>query len=419
MTFSKDELERLGTAGRLINDAQRALPVLATVAWDRSLADQFFASGEKQLPKPEYTKIDPVPVFEQLEAARVLIKGSSPVHDWLHRLAYTVERTARMLSCVGTQDFYPHSCALYGNAQTLIADGDHSALDLAVRLDGLLADIDESSGFFVPAEAFDAIELKARLDAALPKYFDQEAPVVNVAHNVSAKAVAGKNYIKIREDALFSEYDVTQLLQHEALIHIATGKNGAAQTLFPILGESHPGNARTQEGLAVFAEFISGALDPKRFRRLADRVIAIDMAVEGADFLELYRFFREKNTNDNPTEAFESARRVVRGGLTTGGAPFTKDTVYLSGLVEVHSYLRAAVRSRDARYMRLLFVGKLDLADLKALKMLEDMNLLVPPKFVPPWASDMRFLLSYLAYSTFLNQINLKSVNDRYTDLFS
>ena len=419
MTFSEDELDRLSTAGRLINDAQRSLPVLGTVAWDRSLADQFFASGEKQLPKPEYNKIDPAPVFEQLEASRSLIKGTSPVHDWLHRLAYTVERTARMLSSVGTQDFYHHSCALYGNAQTLIADGDHSALDLALRLDDLLADIDECSGFFVPAEALDANELKTRLDAALPEHFGSEAPDVNVTHNVSAKAVAGKSYIKIREDAKFSEYDVAQLLQHEALIHVATGKNGAAQTLFPILGESHPGNARTQEGLAVFAEYISGALDPKRFRRLADRVIAIDMSVEGADFIELYRFFRDKNTNDNPMEAFESARRVVRGGLTTGGAPFTKDTVYLAGLVEVHSYLRAAVRSRDARYMRLLFVGKLDLADLKALKMLEDMGLLVPPKFVPGWAKDMRFLLSYLAYSTFLNQINMKSVNDRYTDLFS
>ncbi len=418
MTFSNAELERLSSAGTLINEAQKKLPVLGTIAWDRSLADEFLASGATELPRPVYRSVDPSPIFEQIRTARALIDGTSPVHDWLKRLARTIEVTAQMLAAVGTKAFCEYSCELYGTSTSSIADGNHTALDLAERLDGLLAEIDACSGFFIPSGAIDAHQLKARLDAALPEYFGSDAPVVNVSHNASAKAVAGKTYIKIREDAMFSEYDVNQLLQHEALVHIATGKNGAAQSLFPILGESHPGNARTQEGLAVFAEFISGALDPKRFRRLADRVIAIDMAINGADFIELYRFFREKNSEDNPMEAFESARRVVRGGLTAGGAPFTKDTVYLAGLVEVHSYLRAAVRSRNTQYMRLLFVGKLDLADLPALRMLQDTGHLQPPRFVPPWASDMRFLLSYLAYSTFLNQIDLKSVGDRYADLF-
>jgi len=209
------------------------------------------------------------------------------------------------------------------------------------------------------------------------------------------------------------------LLQHEALVHIATGKNGRLQHRFPLLGESFPGNARTQEGLAVFAEFISGALDPHRFKRLADRVIAIDMSEQGANFIELYQYFREAGTSDNPFDAFESAFRVVRGGCVDGGAPFTKDSVYLGGLIEVHNYLRAAVRTGNTAFIRLLFVGKIDLDDLEAMKILREENLISEPKFMPPWATDLRYLLSYLAYSTFLNEIDLIEVNSRYKKLFN
>ncbi len=167
----------------------------------------------------------------------------------------------------------------------------------------------------------------------------------------------------------------------------------------------------------MFAEFISGALDPRRFRRLADRTIAIDMAAEGADFIQLFEFFRERGGQDAPIEAFENARRVVRGGLVGGGAPCTKDSIYLGGLLEVHNYLRTAVRAGDPAFIRLLFVGKIDLADLEAMKMLREQGLIAEPAFMPPWAMDLRYLLSYLAYSTFLNEINLGDVAARYRSL--
>jgi hypothetical protein len=61
------------------------------------------------------------------------------------------------------------------------------------------------------------------------------------------------------------------------------------------------------------------------YKRLADRVFAIQMAVEGANFLDVYRYFLERI--GNPDQAFENARRVFRGGVITGGSPFTKDVV--------------------------------------------------------------------------------------------
>ncbi len=419
MALSENELEKLKSAAEMLRTAEMRLPVLRTLSWDRSLADTFFKNSEREPPKPEYPKIDPDPSLELVFHARAQIDGDSEAHRWLKRFADITEETALLLSVAGTSMFHGHSRALYGGPTSPIADGKSTALDLALRLDQLLTDFDTPASRLEPPEELSAEELKIRLDRQLPEHFGRDAPRVEVTHNVSAKAAAGRDYIKLREDARFSDVDETQLLQHEALVHIATGMNGAAQPHFPVLGEAFPGNARTQEGLAVFAEFISGSLDPRRFKRLADRVIAISMSAEGADFLEIYRFFREQSETDAPFEAFESARRVVRGGLVNGGGPFTKDSIYLQGLLEVHNYLRSAIRTGDASFIRLLFVGKIDLEDLEAMKYLRDEGLLAEPKFMPPWATDLRYLLSYLAYSTFLNEIDLKSVAQRYDALFA
>lgn len=416
--FNDAELDRLKEAAARLKAAKSRLPVLRTLNWDRALWDTFIAADEKEPPAPVYELIDTDPSLQLVFEARALIDGASPVHDWLRRFADTTEETALLLSVVGTPLFHGHSRALYGGPTSPIADGKSTALDLARRLDTLLSDFDDPARRLEPPCMMNAEDLKSHLLAELPKYFGDAAPRVEITSNVSAKAAAGPDYIKLRRDASFSDVDAVQLLQHEALVHIATGFNGALQPHFPILAESHPGNARTQEGLAVFAEFISGALDPRRFKRLADRVIAINMSAEGADFLELYRFFRERSSDDAPFEAFESARRIVRGGLVNGGGPFTKDSIYLQGLLEVHNYLRASVRAGDASLIRLLFVGKIDLEDLEAVRFLQDAELLAAPAYMPPWALDLRYLLSYLAYSTFLNEINLSDVAARYAPLF-
>jgi len=63
-------------------------------------------------------------------------------------------------------------------------------------------------------------------------------------------------------------------------------------------------------------------------------------------------------------------------------------------------------------------MGKFDLADLDAIRLLRDEGLLTEPRYMPPWATDLRFMTSYLAYSVFLNEINLGSVLTRYSNVF-
>jgi hypothetical protein len=89
----------------------------------------------------------------------------------------------------------------------------------------------------------------------------------------------------------------------------------------------------------------------------------------------------------------------------TGGAPFTKDVVYLYGLLQVSTAIRAMFSAGRADCLPLLFCGKLDIYDLPALAELTAAGLCRLPQFVPPWVSDPRYLLALLTFSTFMHQI--------------
>lgn len=60
------------------------------------------------------------------------------------------------------------------------------------------------------------------------------------------------------------------------------------------------------------------------------------MALHGANFIEVFRFFLDQGQTE--AESFTSTMRVFRGAPTTGGHAFTKDTVYLHGLLSVHTF---------------------------------------------------------------------------------
>jgi len=109
----------------------------------------------------------------------------------------------------------------------------------------------------------------------------------------------------------------------------------------------------------------------------------------------------------DPDQAFENARRVFRGGVITGGAPFCKDLVYLLGLLQVNNFIRIAFSAGRADCLGLLFCGKLDHFDIPALCELYAMGLCRPPRFLPPWISDPRYLLALLTFSQFIQRVNL------------
>ena len=391
--------------------------VLRTVAWPPEVADRFLAGGGRELPSVQYERPDPGPVLADVAAARRLIDGSSPVHAWLTRVADAIATGARMLAATGTAEFHRLSCELYGTPSTTLTDGILCPLDMARHLDETLDHFSDRELYPSLPPRRDAEEVAGALRRIVARHFGPLAPAVEVVEHLSANALAGARYIRVRRGALFSDRDVYQLVHHEAFVHVGTTLNGVEQARFPVLAGGHPGTTRTQEGLAVFAEFISGSMDPDRLRRLADRVLAIQMAIDGADFIEVYRYFLGRTHSEH--QAFENARRVFRGGLLTGGAPFTKDGVYLEGLLRVHNFLRAVVQLGRTDCLQLLFSGKVDIEDVPALAVLAAEGMCQPPRFLPPWAADLRFLASYLAYSAFLNQVDLHTVRAHYAELLA
>jgi uncharacterized protein (TIGR02421 family) len=418
--LSEAEIERLRAAAALLKKAERPVRILRAVAWAPETQARFFANNEKELPQVTYQPLDAGPVREAIKEAKSKIDGTGPVHDWLRRTADTIDIGAAMLAGLGTKDFHKRSLELYGSPQTELMNCDVRPLDLARMLDYVLSaysNLELNLNAKGELPTITAAQMQPRMQAILNRHFSDQSPRVEIVEHLSAKALAGAKTIKLRRDAAFSDRDVAQLVQHEAFVHAATSLNGSAQTAFPILAAGHPGTTRTQEGLAVFAELISGAMDPSRMLRLADRVLAIQMSMDGADFLQIYQFF--KNKTHDKTQAFENARRVFRGGVLTGGAPFTKDSVYLEGVVRVHNFLRIAVQETRVDCIRLLFAGKMDIEDMPAVTALAAQGLCVFPKFLPPWARDLRFLLSYIAYSSFLNRMNLERVRDHYKDMLA
>lgn len=409
------EIKKVRNACGLIYLATRPIRILTHLAWPAHVREKFFAQKAKELPVVEYPKFDPSETLERLVLARSSFRFSPLINEWLNITAYNIETSAKMLASCGSAQFFRHSCELYGAPTDRLADEESSSLDLASQFDEAFQEF-KGLDLGAPENASaDAEKVASEMKKAVASMFGELAPNVVVVDELSANALAGPSRIRIRSGALFTDRDVQQLIHHEAHIHVATSLNGLAQDNLQILAASHPGTTKTQEGLAVFAEFITGSMDLDRFRRLADRVIAIQMAIEGADFLDVYRYFLERI--GQPEQAFENTRRVFRGGVLTGGAPFTKDIVYLDGLVRVHNFLRTMVAAGRADCLRLLFCGKLDMEDLPVIGQFSEQGICRPPKFLPPWAKDIRFLLCSLTYSSFLNQIDLTQVKSHYAKM--
>ncbi len=101
-----------------------------------------------------------------------------------------------------------------------------------------------------------------------------------------------------------------------------------------------------QEGLAVLAEYLGGALTGRRLRVLAARVVAARALVAGASFVEVFRLLNEEH-GFQLKAAFQITMRVFRGG------GLTKDFVYLQGLMKILDFIR---KGGD---LEKLYIGKI------------------------------------------------------------
>ena len=404
-------LESYAALDKRLLAAVRGINILSTVSWPASLEDRMieaYGKGQYALPEVSYRKPDLSDVRRELTAIESEASGGDPLCEYLRRTAESWRIAAEMLEAVGTGGVTAPSIQLYGRPGDAIPGSQYSNLDAAhyfVELsDELGADLaDDDIVTNISCEV-----LRKDLVKVLDDFFGQGVIAVEVDPDLTAKAAAGATRIRLRGGTRFSQYDRHQLLNHEAFVHSLTALNGREQPVLASLARTSPRVTATQEGLAVFAELMSGAIDIARLKRISLRILALDMALGGADFVEVYRFFNR--CGQSVADSFHSAQRVFRGVPLTGGYAFAKDNVYLSGLMDVHTFFRWALKERRMDLLRYLFAGKLTLGDVMSLEPYFHSGALAPPRWLPPWMQHVHGLAGKLAFSLFINRVRMSKV---------
>ena len=413
MLSQKDRL-RLTKLANILFKASRKVRILSHLHWPVSVRYNFFRSGSDKLPKVTYPPFDAKPVRHRLSTAMKLM-GDTPYDDWFKTKIQDIEAGINLISQCGKTEFFNISSKIYGLPKSKLRDGKTTPLDLATSFSSVMENY-KNSPRISNNEILSADELGKIMKKKVRSIFGDESPEVLVVDNISAKATASSKRIKLRKGASFTHKDVDQLFNHEALVHVATSLNGRAQDKIKLLGANYGSITKTQEGLAVFSEFITGCIDIERMNRISDRVTAIQMAIDGASFVDVFRYFRDRTRLK--TDAFENTRRVFRGGVVSGGAPFTKDIVYLDGMIRVHNFFRAAVNKGKLNALEMLFAGKIDLDDIPIILKMKSEGLINKPKYLPFWLKDIDLLVSYFSFSGFISSMEIGPTDDYYEQLF-
>ncbi|MBF6023166.1 flavohemoglobin expression-modulating QEGLA motif protein [Lysobacter niastensis] len=386
----------------------RKIKVLKAIDWPVELEERFLDSwrrGQPQLPEPP---LRPQPLQEEIAALDDLmtrIDRGHPIGHWLHKTAWSYAVAARMLAGIGTPEFTRCSALLYGRPDFRYRSQELTNADSAQEMLEITDDLIESDRlapvpFDIPADVF-----AQRLRERIGPFFCHDDVQVALDPNLSSKATAGSKCVKLRATAMFSERDLEQLTQHEAFIHTLTVLNGKHQPHLRSLGTGAPRTTRTQEGLATFSEIITGAIDIARLRRVALRVVMVKRALEGADFIEVFRGFLDAGQSE--IESYRSAARVFRGGDVRGKVCFTKDGAYLEGVMAVHVFIRKALQEGRGELLGMLFCGRVTTADVITLAPYRDSGLIARPVYLPPWAKDPQRVLATMAFSSATQRLRL------------
>lgn len=408
-------------------EAQTPIRVLDAIKWDDGIREGFLKARGQKLPAVDRAYYQGRPLsfdpddkkqqFQQIERDITRQLGQfSPVGQIMRRMCKEYRMVIRMLEARGTPDFGLISQELYGSASDAFHAGDPTLADLGVMFSTYLDNIADRSDLTDEPKTLNASEAVALLQGRLNGVFGDDEAVVRVfeSDGILADAAAGADYIKIRADALFNQRDIRALEVHEGLVHVGTTLNGLNQPICTFLAKGPPSSTITQEGLAILMEVISFTSYPTRLRKLTNRTRAIHMAEEGADFLQIFQFYRDQGYTAE--ESYSNTIRVFRGS-TPDGLPFTKDLSYLKGFILIYNYIQLAVRKGKLEQIPLLFCGKATLEDMRTLRQLVDEGLVVPPKYLPPQFSDLNALSAWMCFSNFLNHLSLDRVEADYANI--
>lgn len=422
-----DEQKIIRALSDRIVAAQKPIQILDAIKWTPSIKQAFFDSKFKALPEIDAGYYQNIPLrFDPEEKLREFhaiehdinkkLGQFSGIGSIMLRTCREYRMAVQLLKARGTSLFYETSVDLYGSADEAFYPNGPVLSDLSELLAEALSSLSDDIVSDKDEKKFTSEEAVEILNERLSRYFTKEDQVAVLASdNIVSDAAAGAGYIKMRTDAMFSERDIQLLEVHEGWVHVGTSINGATQPICTFLGKGAPSCTITQEGLAVITEIFTFSSYPRRVQRITNRIKAISMAEQGANFIEVFDYFH-KDLRIHMDDAYSLASRIFRGSTPTLG-PFTKDLSYAKGFLLIYNYIRLAVQMGLSNHVPTLFVGKLRLEDLQILNQLVEEGIVMPARYIPPQFKDLAALSSWMCFSLFLNRVDLKKLAENYKQI--
>jgi len=421
-------LERLRTLSARLVMLQKPIRILDAIKWPAEIENDFRAKGGRELPtidKDFYQRqklaFDPDVVYQSLKELKDDVRRQLGRGDSLGQiLQATIDQyqvVIELLRHRGQPQFGHFSRLLYGSAQDKIRGDRQTLRQLGERL---------CQVFSLPAVEHlnrpynNHINAEQAVDILLQRmggYFGPGEVRVQISDDIVSDASAGGDCIKVNRRAMFSELDLQVLEVHEGWVHIGTTLNGRQQPWATWLSVGSPRITAIQEGMAVLMETLTFSSFPQRARRISDRVVAIDLAEQGADFCEVYQYFLARGISEH--DSYRVTQRVFRGGVLTGGSVFTKDISYVKGFVENVNFIRSAIQSGVPEIIPMLFVGKVTLDDLPVLYERYLEGVITGPKYLPPMFKDLNGLYVWFGFSGGMSLMNISRVQQHFNKLFS
>lgn len=315
---------------------------------------KFFASKYLSDPKFEYPSID----FDKFKLHREFFSQSiEHIEDIRLRNLYEeiIYSYSGLIQCIETigegKKFYYNSLHSFGTPTEQDVENAKFILHFEEENDDL--------------EIFQPKYSPTKAEEIFREYSKQYDFSYHIKHSSKMGAIAMVlNNIKalvINENHTFSDNEMAVLTNHEIGVHMVTTMNGLLHPL-KIFSHGFPNYEETQEGLAVFSEYMSGNLTVKRLKELAYRVLAVDSLAKGYSFSKTFRLLHN-NYDLKREDAFYITTRAHRGG------GFTKDYLYLTGLKKIYNYYK------EGKDFEVLLTGKV------SLEFVDDINYLIENKF--------------------------------------
>lgn len=424
MTINANELLIVQNISKRLVEAQRNIRILDSIKWDDTIKQDFFRNKAQKLPAVDsnYYQNKPLPFDAQAkqEEFRLILRDAqnelgqySAVTRLMTRQCNEYIRATQMLSARGEPAFSEISMELYGSPNDAFYVGGPRLSEIGTVLFDVLTSLDVQLQSEADLKRHTPQQAQEILQIRLSTFFDQHPGKVTVvvSDDMVADAAAGADCIKLSQQVMFSDRDLRYLEVHEGWVHVGTTLNGSLQPYCFFLSKGSPSSSVIQEGLAVITELITFSSYPGRMRKITNRVIALEKVRQGADFLDIYRYFIDCGLT--PDESYKHTVRVFRGSTPNGG-PFTKDLSYAKGFVMIYNFIRFAISQRRIDSIPLLFAGKLVLDDLPLLGELRDSGLLNPVVYLPLPFRDLAALSTWMSFSLFLNKFNLNEIQKNF-----